>query len=68
MKKYPQVFQYYKNLIQLRKNHPAFRLGDADLVREKLQFLPVQSCMVGFILKDNAGGDEWKNIIVLLNG
>ena len=68
MKKYPQVFQYYKNLIQLRKNHPAFRLGDADLVREKLQFLPVQPCMVGFILKDNAGGDEWKNIIVLLNG
>lgn len=68
MKKYPQVFQYYKNLIQLRKNHPAFRLGDTDLVREKLQFLPVQPCMVGFILKDNAGGDEWKNIIVLLNG
>ncbi|MBQ6917757.1 MAG: type I pullulanase, partial [Prevotella sp.] len=25
--KYPQVFEYYKNLIQLRKNHPAFRLG-----------------------------------------
>ena len=68
MKKYPQVFEYYKNLIKLRKNHPAFRLGDADLVREKLQFLPVQPCMVGFILKDNAGGDEWKNIIVLLNG
>jgi len=68
MDKYPQVFEYYKNLIQLRKNHPAFRLGDADLVREKLQFLPIQPCMVGFILKDNAGGDEWKNIIVLLNG
>ena len=44
MDKYPQVFEYYKNLIQLRKNHPAFRLGDADLVRAKLHFLPVQPC------------------------
>lgn len=25
------VFAYYKGLIQLRKNHPAFRMGDADL-------------------------------------
>ena len=23
---------------------------------------------MGFILKDNAGGDLWKNIIVVLNG
>ena len=29
--KYPQVFDYYKNLIALRKHHPAFRLGNADL-------------------------------------
>ena len=38
LKKYPQVFQYYKNLIQLRKNHPAFRLGSASLVRKHLVF------------------------------
>ena len=37
--KYPQVFEYYKNLIQLRKNHPAFRLGNADLVRKHLEFI-----------------------------
>ena len=32
--KYPQVFAYYKNLIALRQHHPAFRLGNADLVRK----------------------------------
>lgn len=68
LKKYPQVFSYYKNLIWLRKHHPAFRLGDADLVRKHLSFLPVQPAMVGFVLKEYAGGDSWKTIYVILNG
>ena len=68
LQRYPQVFTYYKNLIKLRKNHPAFRLGSADLVRRHLEFLPVQDCLVGFILKGYAGGDVWKDVIVLLNG
>lgn len=62
------VFAYYKGLIQLRKNHPAFRLGDADLVRKHLEFLPVTgSNVVAYRLKDNAGGDVWRDIIVVLN-
>ncbi len=64
---YPQVFQYYKDLIQLRRNHPAFRLGHADLVRRHLEFLDTGDCVVAFRLKDNAGGDHWRNIIVVLN-
>lgn len=67
LEKYPQVFDYYSKLISLRKNHPAFRLGDADLVRKHLEFLPVEDNLVAFRLKDNAGGDKWKNIIVILN-
>lgn len=67
LKKYPQVFDYYSKLISLRKSHPAFRLGDAELVRKHLEFLPVEDNLVGFRLKDNAGGDAWKNIIVILN-
>ncbi|MDD6552605.1 MAG: type I pullulanase [Prevotellaceae bacterium] len=66
--RYPQVFKYYKNLIALRKHHPAFRLGSADLVRQHLEFLPSQDALVAFRLKDHAGGDSWKNIIVILNG
>ena len=63
---YPQVFDYYKQLIALRKHHPAFRLGTAELVRKHLSFLPVQDCFVAFRLKD-APGDEWQDIIVILN-
>ena len=65
--RYPQVFNYYKNLIQLRKNHPAFRLGSADLVRKHLEFLRTPKGVVAFRLKDNAGGDTWRNVIVVLN-
>lgn len=68
LQRYPQVFNYYKGLIDIRKAHPAFRLGDADLVRKHLEFLPTQDCFVGFLLKNHAGGDKWNNIYVLLNG
>ena len=66
--RYPQVFDYYKGLIALRKHHPAFRLGDASKVRQSLEFLPTQPCMVAFRLKDHAGSDAWGDIIVVLNG
>ena len=65
--KYPQVFAYYQNLIALRKNHPAFRLGNADLVRKHLEFLKAPSGVVAFRLKNYAGRDDWRNIIVILN-
>lgn len=69
LKKYPQVFAYYKGLIQMRKSHPAFRLGSAELVRKHLEFLPTQQDrLVAFRLKNHAGGDKWNNIYVVLNG
>ena len=65
--KYPQVFEYYKNLIALRRHHPAFRLGSADLVRKHLEFLNTPEKIVGYRLKNYAGRDDWRNIIVILN-
>ncbi len=63
------AFNYYKGLIQLRREHPAFHLGDAELVRQHLEFLPaVGSNLIAFRLKEHAGGDPWENIIVILNG
>ena len=74
LQRYPQLFTYYKNLIQLRKNHPAFRLATGDKVRQHLAFLPAvnskdvkQDCLVGFLLKDLQGIDAWKTIVVIYN-
>ena len=67
LKRYPEVFTYYKNLIALRKHHPAFRLGSAELVRKHLEFLATPESVVAFQLKDLTGIDNWKRIIVILN-
>lgn len=67
LKRYPQVFDYYSKLIALRKAHPAFRMGNAEEVKKNLVFLDAPEGMVAFQLKNNAGGDSWKDIIVVLN-
>ncbi len=67
MNRYPQVMEYYKNLIALRHHHPAFRLGYADLVRKHLSFLDAPQQVVAFRLANYAGRDDWRNIIVILN-
>ena len=64
--RYPQVFDYYKSLITLRRHHPAFRMGNAEAVRKYLEFLPSEPSAVTFRLKD-APKDQWQDIIVVLN-
>lgn len=65
--RYPQVFDYYSRLIALRQHHPAFRLGSADLVCKHLEFLEAPKNVVAFRLKNYAGRDDWRDIIVILN-
>ena len=67
LKRYPQVFDYYAGLIALRKAHPAFRMGKAEEVRKNLEFADAPKGVVAFRLKNNAGGDAWQNIYVVLN-
>ena len=67
LQRYPQVMKYYQGLTRLRKHHPAFRLGNADLVRKHLEFLDAPKGVVAFRLKNYAGRDDWRNIIVILN-
>lgn len=43
-------------------------MGDAELVRKHLEFLPVEGGnLVAYRLKENANGDAWEDIIVALN-
>ena len=65
--RYSQVFDYYRGLMELRRNHPAFRMADASMVRQHLEFIPTSDCTICFRLKDNANGDSWQDIIVILN-
>lgn len=61
------VFDYYCGLIAMRKAHPAFRMGDAELVRENVHFLHTPELVVAYTLNGKAVGDDWQKIIVVLN-
>lgn len=62
-------FNYYKELIALRKAHPAFRLTTAEDIAKHLIFDKVGvPNVVSYTLKDNAGGDEWKEVKIVFNG
>ena len=66
---YMDVVRYYQKLIQLRKEHPAFRMPNTEMLQHHLEFLPVDSaCVIAYLLKGNANGDKWKDILVILNG
>ena len=63
---YPQVFEYYKNLILLRKQYPHFRLGTADLVRQHLTFLNAPAGVVAYRITAPTA-DAAPNMYVVLN-
>lgn len=66
---YEDVFNYYKGLIALRKNHPAFRMPETEMIQNHLEFLDISGeNFLAYQIKDNANGDSWKEILVLLNG
>lgn len=66
---YPRVVAFYRQLIALRKAHPAFRLPTQALIAQHLRFLPnLPANTIGYQLTDHAGGDEWATITVLFNG
>lgn len=67
--KYADVFEYFRKLIQLRKNHPAFRLGSTEKISKNLnfctQYLPG---VVSYCIMAGEAGDPWQKIILHFNG
>lgn len=62
-------FEYYRQLIRLRKAHPAFRMTSADQIAKNLKFDKVkESNLISYSLLNNANGDSWKEIKVIFNG
>ncbi|ERI94219.1 pullulanase, type I [Clostridiales bacterium oral taxon 876 str. F0540] len=62
------VTEYYKGLIKLRREHNAFKMNNVEQIRKHLEFLPnMPRNTVGFMLKNYANGDCWKDIIVIYN-
>ena len=62
-------FDYYRNLIRLRKEHPAFRMTTAEDIARNIVFDKVTADnVVSYSIKNNANGDAWKEIKLVFNG
>ncbi|MDD4000988.1 MAG: type I pullulanase [Bacilli bacterium] len=65
------VFNYYRELIKLRKTHPAFRLRSSFEIREKLSFLyPNVDNILAYLIDNSKGeiqGENKKLILVIHN-
>lgn len=62
------AYNYIRQLIALRKAHPAFRLGSAEKVYRHLEFIqPESKGVVAFRIKGLPEGESWQDITVILN-
>lgn len=65
--KYHDIFDYYKGLIELRKNHPVFRMFRAEDIRKNLSFIDSPMGTIAFTLNGLNYGDSWDTIFVIYN-
>lgn len=64
-----EQFDYYRELIRLRREHPAFRMTTAEDIANHLVFDKTDSeHVISYSLVDNANGDNWREIKVIFNG
>lgn len=66
------IFQYYRGLIQIRKEHPMFRLTTADEIRSNLTFLDdlgyrVPPDCIAYRLQRGRTNDAWREVLILVN-
>jgi pullulanase len=61
------VVGYFKGLLALRKNHPAFRMTTATQVRSSLKFTGAPSGVIAYSLNGSAMKDTWSSIFVAHN-
>ena len=66
--KYADVFEYYKELIRMRRQHPAFRMATEEQLAQNLKFIDSPEGTVMYTLNGAAVGDEWNEILVIYNG
>ena len=63
------VFEYIKKLVQLRKQHPAFRMASSQQIRQHIKFdSKAPAGTIIYTINGMAVKDKWKKILVAHNG
>jgi len=67
--RYRGMMEFTRKCIELRHQHPAFRMPDAEMIRQKLRFFGKYiPGVIAYELCDHANGDTWRRILVMFNG
>ena len=67
--KYADLFEYYQQMIAIRRAHKGFRLGCAEAVQDHVEFLDADNDQViVYRIKNLEGIDTAKSLLVILNG
>jgi pullulanase len=63
------VFDYIQGLIEMRKQHPAFRIKTAKDIAAGIRFMENASeFIIAYTIDGKISKDPWKNILVCFNG
>ena len=66
---YSDLYQYYCEIIKIRRQHKGFRLGTAELVKNHVEFPETNNeGLIIYRIKDLQGIDTAASLVVLLNG
>lgn len=63
--RHKEGIEYIRSLISLRKEHPAFRMKDAESIRKFLRFEKAPDHAVAYTIRGHANGDPDENLFVL---
>ena len=63
------LWEYYREIIAIRRSHKGFRLGSAEAIQQHVSFVPTgEENLIIYRINDLEGIDLAKSLIVLLNG
>ena len=63
------TFEYIKQLIKMREDHPAFRMTTAESIQNNILFLNnMPADVIGYSINGFAVNDKWRKILVYFNG
>lgn len=64
-----RLFDYYRALIRMRREHPMFRLRTKELIAAAVRFVDgLPAGVVGYTLDDPTGADPWRRAALFFNG
>lgn len=64
--KYYDLYEYYQKLINIRKNHPIFRLAKKEALESRINLIHRLEGAFAFTI-DGRGIDSWKHAVIAVN-